>query len=65
MEPIPQIDITNPQHVCVITRDRRVIVSIYKDGITTTLGFPLASPAPPAQQPAPQITHLDQYQDKR
>jgi len=65
MEIFPQIDITNPQHVCVITRDGRVTISIYKDGITTTVGFPVASPCPPAQQPAPQITHLDQYQDKR
>jgi hypothetical protein len=65
MESFPQIDITDPQHVCVIARDKRVVISIYKDGITTTFGFPLASPRPPAEPPVPQISYMDQYQDER
>ena len=60
MEPISQLDVQNPDHVSVITRDGRVTVSVVKDGASVTLGFQLkdrifdTTPRPPLQQPAPQ-----------
>jgi len=63
MEALSQLDITNPDHVSVITRDQRVTVSVIKDGTSVTLGFPITqisqafdtSPIPPAGQPVPVI----------
>ncbi len=54
MEALSQLDIRNPDHVSVITRDSKVTISVIKDGTSVTLGFPLTSPGPLAQQPAPQ-----------
>ena len=54
MEALSQLDIQNPDHVSVITRDSKVTISVIKDGTSVTLGFPLNSPGPLAQQPAPQ-----------
>ena len=54
MEALSQLDIQKPDHVSVITRDSKVTISVMKDGTSVTLGFPLNSPAPLAQQPAPQ-----------
>jgi len=64
MELLNQIDIASPDHVCVITNDQRVIVSIVKNGINVRLTFPITSPTPPAQQPAPQTDPLGYYQDR-
>jgi len=62
MKLINQLDVHNPDHVSVITRDGRVTVSIRKDGTDVTLGMPIGnertfntSPRPPLQQPAPQM----------
>lgn len=55
MEALSQLDIQNPDHISVITRDSRVTISVVKDGTSVTLGFPLVSPQPPTQQPAPQL----------
>lgn len=55
MEALSQLDIQNPDHVSVITRDSKVTISVIKDGTSVTLGFPLNSPTPLAQQPAPQL----------
>jgi len=62
MELINQLDVQNPDHVSVITRDGRVTISIRKDGTDVTIGLPVStgrvfktSPPPPMQQPAPQI----------
>jgi hypothetical protein len=62
MELINQLDVQNPDHVSVITRDGRVTISIRKDGTDVTIGLPVStgrvfntSPRPPMQQPAPQI----------
>jgi len=54
MEALSQLDIQNPDHVSVITRDSKVTISVVKDGTSVTLGFPISSPRPLAQQPAPQ-----------
>jgi hypothetical protein len=60
MEALSQLDVTNPDHVSVITRDNKVTVSVVKDGTSVTLGFQLkdaifnTTPRPPLQQPAPQ-----------
>jgi hypothetical protein len=57
MEALSQLDIQNPDHVSVITRDSKVTISVIKDGTSVTLGFPLStgSPQPPLGQPAPQM----------
>jgi hypothetical protein len=63
MELLNQFDVANPDHVSVITRDGKVIISIRKDGTDVTIGIPHGSsnnifnttPRPPLQQPAPQI----------
>jgi hypothetical protein len=61
MEALSQLDVTNPDHVSVITRDGRVTVSVLKDGTSVTLGFTTkedifnTTPRPPLQQPAPQM----------
>lgn len=60
MEALSQLDVSNPDHVSVITRDGKVTVSVVKDGSSVTLGFQLkdrifdTTPRPPLQQPAPQ-----------
>jgi hypothetical protein len=56
MEALSQLDIKNPDHISVITRDSRVTISVVKDGTSVTLGFPIkAVPPAPDQQPAPQL----------
>jgi hypothetical protein len=61
MEALSQLDVQNPDHVSVITRDGKVTVSVIKDGTSVTLGFPIknsvfdTTPRPPLQQPAPQM----------
>lgn len=60
MEALSQLDVSNPDHVSVITRDGKVTISVIKDGSSVTLGFQLkdrifdTTPRPPLQQPAPQ-----------
>jgi hypothetical protein len=60
METLSQLDVSNPDHVSVITRDGKVTISVIKDGSSVTLGFQLkdrifdTTPRPPLQQPAPQ-----------
>jgi hypothetical protein len=56
METLSQLDISNPDHISVFTRDNRVTVSVVKDGTSVTLGFPLqqvfnTSPHSPSPQP--------------
>jgi len=59
MEPLSQLDVTNPDHVSVITRDGKVTISVLKDGTSVTLGFQIrnlrldSSPRPPLQQSTP------------
>jgi hypothetical protein len=60
MEPISQLDVQNPDHVSVITKDGRVTVSVVKDGSSVTLGFPIrnaldTTPRFPLQQPSPVV----------
>jgi hypothetical protein len=62
MEALSQLDVNNPDHVSVITRDGKITVSVTKDGSSVTLGFPIRSTFdttprfPLGQQPAPQVT---------
>lgn len=64
MEALSQFDVTNPDHVSVITKEGKVTISVVKDGTSVTLGFPLklagfdTTPRPPLQQPAPRTTGL-------
>jgi hypothetical protein len=67
MEPISQLDVQNPDHVSVITKDGRVTVSVVKDGSSVTLGFPVrtpfdTSPRLPLQQPAPKLMAVKEIQ---
>jgi hypothetical protein len=63
MELLNQLDVANPDHVSVITRKNKIIISICKDGTDITIGIPTGSngvifdstPRPPLQQPAPQV----------
>jgi hypothetical protein len=62
MELINQLDVQNPDHVSVITRNGRVTISIRKDDTDVTIGLPIGTervfnttPRPPLQQPAPQM----------
>ena len=41
MELLSQLDVQNPDHVSIITRENRVIISVRKDGADVTVGFPL------------------------
>jgi hypothetical protein len=56
MELLSQLDVQNPDHVSIITRENRVIISVRKDGSDVTLGFPLnekvfdTTSRPPLQQ---------------
>jgi hypothetical protein len=68
MEALSQLDIKNPDHISVITRDSRVTISVVKDGTSVTLGFPIknavfdTTPRPPLQQPAPQQMSARDFQ---
>jgi hypothetical protein len=69
MEPISQLDVQNPDHVSVITKDGRVTVSVVKDGSSVTLGFPVrtpfdTSPRLPLQQPAPKLMAVKEIQGR-
>jgi hypothetical protein len=61
MEPLSQLDVQNPDHISVITRDGKITVSVTKDGASVTMGFPIRNvfnttpPVPLQQQPAPQM----------
>ena len=60
MEALSQLDVTNPDHVSVITREGKLTVSVVKDGASVTLGFPInttfnTTPRPPLQQPEPKV----------
>jgi hypothetical protein len=41
MESLSQIDVSNPDHISVITREGKVTISVVKDGASVTLGFPI------------------------
>ena len=41
MDSISQLDIQNPDHVSVITREGKVTISVLKDGTSVTLGLPI------------------------
>lgn len=41
MELLSQLDVHNPDHVSVITREGRVVISVRKDGADVTVGFPV------------------------
>lgn len=63
MEALSQLDVQNPDHVSVITRDGKVTISVVKDGTSVTLGFPLKSsslftspPSPPVGIVSKQVT---------
>lgn len=64
MELLSQLDVAHPDHVSVITREGKVIISVRKDGIDVNIGFPVnerlfnSSPRPPLQQPVPQSSKL-------
>jgi formylmethanofuran dehydrogenase subunit D len=58
MEALSQLDISNPDHVSVINRDGKMIVSIVKDGASVIVSTPVrtvfdTTPRPPLQQPEP------------
>lgn len=60
MDALSQLDVQNPDHVSVITREGKLTVSVVKDGASVTLGFPIRSvfdttPRPPLQQSEPQV----------
>lgn len=60
MDALSQLDVHNPDHVSVITREGKLTVSVVKDGASVTLGFPIKSmfdttPRPPLGQSAPQM----------
>ena len=61
MEPLSQLDVQSPDHVSVITRDGKLIISVTKDGASVTLGFPVRNvfnttpPVPLQQQPTPNL----------
>lgn len=68
MEPLSQLDVQNPDHVSVITRDGRITVSVTKDGASVTMGFPVrnvfnTTPPVPLQQPAPQMMAVKKIQE--
>lgn len=59
MEALSQLDITNPDHVSVITRDGKMTVSVTKDGAAVTVSLPVrttfnTNPPTPLQQ-APEL----------
>lgn len=74
MEALSQLDVQQPDHVSVITRDGKVTISVLKDGTSVTLGFPLrnaldTTPRPPLQQSQPvmvkrQVEGSDQTKTK-
>lgn len=60
MEALSQLDVQNPDHVSVITRDGKMTVSVIKDGAAVTVSMPIkamfdTTPRPPMQQPAPKL----------
>jgi len=61
MELLSQLDVASPDHVSVITRAGKVMISVKKDGAEVTVGFPIkdqvfnTTPRPPLQQPAPKL----------
>lgn len=76
MELLSQLDVQNPDHVSVITREGRVIISVRKDGADVTVGFPIntqvfdTTPRFPLQQPAPMLkavktTHAHEVRRRR
>lgn len=55
MESLSQLDIQNPDHVSVITREGKVTISVMKDGTSVTIGLPIrqvinTTPRPTLQQ---------------
>lgn len=69
MEALSQLDVNNPDHVSVITRDGKVTISVVKDGSSVTLGFQLKTKVfdttpriPLQQQPAPQVMAVKKTQ---
>lgn len=68
MEALSQLDVHNPDHISVITRDGRITVSVTKDGSSVTLGFPVRTPLDPTprdplgQQPAPKMMAVKETQ---
>ena len=70
MEALDQLDLSNPDHVSVITRDGKMTVSIKKAGGTITISNSLkgdwldTTPRPPLQQPAPKLMAVKGGQGK-
>lgn len=67
MDALSQLDVSNPDHVSVITRDGKITVSVTKDGSSVTLGFPIrnvfdTTPRLPLQQPAPKVLAVKESQ---
>lgn len=72
MELLSQLDVQNPDHVSVITRSGRVIISVRKNGSDVTVGFPVntsifdTTPRPPLAQSAPTPKPIrDELRQKR
>ena len=69
MELLSQLDVASPDHVSVITRAGKVMISVKKDGAEVTVGFPIkdqvfnTTPRPPLQQPAPQLKVVEDPRD--
>lgn len=58
LELLNQFDLSNPDHLTVITKDDKLTISVLKDGVSLTLGYPLNTKEPfntnprfPLQQP--------------
>ena len=70
MEALSQLDVHNPDHISVITRDGKVTISVIKDGTSVTLGFPVktsvfdTTPRIPLQQPEPKMMAVKEIQGK-
>lgn len=70
MEALDQLDLSNPDHVSVITRDGKMTVSIRKAGGTITITNQITTawldtaPRPPLQQPAPKLMAVKESQAK-
>ena len=52
MEALSQLDIQNPDHVSVITREGKVTISVLKDGTSVTLGLPIRQVINTTSRPA-------------
>ena len=46
LELLNQFDLSNPDHLTVITKDDKLTISVLKDGVSLTLGYPLNTKEP-------------------